>query len=476
MPTYEITDPQTNKVLEVTGDSPPTEAELEELFASQRGTSATSNQESGLKTGLKDVANAIGNAAPVVGGILGGLGGTVVGAPTGPGAIVTGAAGTAAGTGTGIAFREGIQNLTGRQDQSLPEQTKDAFIEPAKAGAIDLATAGIIKLGSKALSTVVSKIVPMNATKDVFKAAFTIPSKIAERLELDRMASEMPLHGVRGTLDDMYKFAERVTGSSGQMSQLTRNLLGKVKKPIVMNEAITAADNAVEEAILVPTEVAGNAVKDIVRMVSPTKARPQAATSATSALDAWDVVQSLEEKGYNLMQKSTDLTPRPELEQLGQVYLSAADAIKSQIDNAQLQEGALEALKTEANLAKLREISPRLAKQFSEATSMAELRSISKPFVDLMHSVRTTKNYMGSPIVSAIRKFGSGPWSMIQNFALSAPVLSTTANVMAGQSPSIVSQGVPALTRAAGQVGRELFKGDGMGELDENGMPVMPVR
>ena len=33
MPTYTVTDPNTNKTLTLEGDSPPTEEELEEIFA-----------------------------------------------------------------------------------------------------------------------------------------------------------------------------------------------------------------------------------------------------------------------------------------------------------------------------------------------------------------------------------------------------------------------------------------------------------
>ncbi len=35
MPTFRVTNPDTGQVLNLTGDSPPTEAELEEIFASQ---------------------------------------------------------------------------------------------------------------------------------------------------------------------------------------------------------------------------------------------------------------------------------------------------------------------------------------------------------------------------------------------------------------------------------------------------------
>jgi hypothetical protein len=37
MPTYQVTDPTTGKVLRLTGDSPPTERELEDIFRCPNG-------------------------------------------------------------------------------------------------------------------------------------------------------------------------------------------------------------------------------------------------------------------------------------------------------------------------------------------------------------------------------------------------------------------------------------------------------
>jgi hypothetical protein len=56
MPTYKITDPQTGKTLRVTGDSPPTEKELGEIFSSQGG-----NQQPGLLRKAGSAAEAVGN-------------------------------------------------------------------------------------------------------------------------------------------------------------------------------------------------------------------------------------------------------------------------------------------------------------------------------------------------------------------------------------------------------------------------------
>lgn len=66
MPTYTVTDPSTGKVIKITGDSPPTEQELEEIFASYSkkpvdfdlGTMVENIPESGLNL-AKDMASAV---------------------------------------------------------------------------------------------------------------------------------------------------------------------------------------------------------------------------------------------------------------------------------------------------------------------------------------------------------------------------------------------------------------------------------
>lgn len=132
MPTYQITDPDTGIKLRITGDSPPSEQELEEIFAAQRQQAATPEAEPGVEaipTGIAGVTEQkFSQAEPVPEPTLGeqavGLGETALTLGTG---ATTGALGFVAGAGRGIAE----EILTGKFGEGIAERMA---LEGASAG------------------------------------------------------------------------------------------------------------------------------------------------------------------------------------------------------------------------------------------------------------------------------------------------------------------------------------------------------
>lgn len=103
MPTYQVTDPDTGRSMALTGDSPPTEQELEEIFASQRAPQAApAIEQKQLPEGtaldvVLEPAQAIasGLAGTIAGGVAGAVAAPFVGAEEAEG-FITGAQETAA--------------------------------------------------------------------------------------------------------------------------------------------------------------------------------------------------------------------------------------------------------------------------------------------------------------------------------------------------------------------------------------------
>jgi hypothetical protein len=62
MPTYKVTDPQTGRTVKLTGDSPPTESELNDIFASIANTPSTA-QRGGIGDTINRVAETVGGTA-----------------------------------------------------------------------------------------------------------------------------------------------------------------------------------------------------------------------------------------------------------------------------------------------------------------------------------------------------------------------------------------------------------------------------
>lgn len=154
MPTYKVTDPNTGKTVRLTGDSPPTEAELNDIFSKVKAPAPSTMQ----NRKQKGLIGTFADTLPVAGGVLGGIGGgllggvagsIVPGAGTAAGAIGGGAGGAAIGTGAGVAMQNMIQDLTGTQDEAPVEQVGSAVRQAVTAGVLDAATAGTFRLVGK---------------------------------------------------------------------------------------------------------------------------------------------------------------------------------------------------------------------------------------------------------------------------------------------------------------------------------------
>ena len=99
-----------------------------------------------------DILNRMADFAPGVMAGTAGVLGSMVGTP------VLGAVAAGAGYGAGLAIEEGIENLTGRQDETQAELAKESVYEPLKAGALDYIFGKAFKLAGKLVPDKFKKI------------------------------------------------------------------------------------------------------------------------------------------------------------------------------------------------------------------------------------------------------------------------------------------------------------------------------
>jgi hypothetical protein len=141
MPTYRVTDPQSGKTIKLTGDSPPTEAELSEIFATVGGQPAKfTGQNLKDAQGNAVVRDTLASTLPGVGGFVGGLAGTPFGAP-----------GRIAGAAIGGMAGKGYQELVSHAPELWPA-IKDVYGNLMAGGPAAAATVeGWNKGGSDAM-------------------------------------------------------------------------------------------------------------------------------------------------------------------------------------------------------------------------------------------------------------------------------------------------------------------------------------
>lgn len=329
-------------------------------------------------TGAKRTAGAMAYAVPGAG-----VGGTV-----GKAALT----GAAAGGLTGFSQSEKGKEIAGTAGGAVVGGLAGGALAVAGKGvgalwkavskrAADLTGKATIKIGAMTPDK-------QSMARNLYNSSFEVPRKIAARMDMDGMADDMIRYDLSGNLDDLATTSSKVTGNTGAVTRAMRDALGVTKEPIDITDAITAAKVAQADALNVDDKVVKKTLQKVTNIVS--KRQEGAVPGKTSAIDVWDAVVALEKEGYGLHSKSTDLTPRIDLEQQGDMFLRAADALKNQIDDAQVAGGALESIKHKY-VAEIAKISPELADDFMNVRTVSELRSLAKPFVDLSNAVKLTK-------------------------------------------------------------------------------------
>lgn len=248
----------------------------------------------------------------------------------------------------------------------------------------------------------ISKVAQKNAD-ELFASTLLVPARISRRLKTLDTVRTLNEYGISGNLDDLQEISSRVTGESGVLSKATRDVIGRIDKPISVDSAIDAAQFELGQSALLDDRMEKKILNVITRTIKPGEG-----IGESSSLDAFDAVKKLEEIGYSYLNKSTDLSPNPQVEEIGKVYLSAAEALKENIDEAQAAKNIIDAVKTEDNIEALRQVSPLLAERFKSAKTLADLRKLQSPFVRIAQLARISQENSTSPLVQALTKPRAG--------------------------------------------------------------------
>ncbi len=149
MPQYTVTDPTSNKTITLTGDSPPTEQELNDIFAHVNAQSNSPGFFAGVKQGFQGqdvpaqstsqgIGQWVGREGPALAGSLGAA------ALTDGASIPISAAAQALGAGGGEAARLISQEIKGNGPQTSREAASDIAIPAASYAGSDLALKGVV--------------------------------------------------------------------------------------------------------------------------------------------------------------------------------------------------------------------------------------------------------------------------------------------------------------------------------------------
>lgn len=307
--------------------------------------------------------------------------------------------------------------------------------------------------------------------QQAYASQFTIPTKIAKRLRPQETTKQMIDYNVSGSLDDIARTADVVTGSNGVITKMTRSAIGKAKDKVQADDALTAAAQTVQSSNYMNERQAANVMRDLARQMGKYKGQAlkpgqtiSGKPSALNALDAYDLAKAMEKKGWQEMSRSTYLTKRLDAEDIGSVYLAFADDLMRQVDDA-VGDAGVEAVKTPQFINVLNEISPKLGKKALQAKTVSELRSVAAPFVRISQMVDYTQQAAFSAAMNLARQAGAGAggisrytrdfslvnpfsWLPVEQIAAS-PQVNTRGGILLDRLARGVQQGAPAVTEKA---------------------------
>lgn len=194
MPRYKVTDPETGKSMTLTGDSPPTEQELSDVFAQVHGTPAPSgNAFASVAPGPMSAAGGAPQPSlfersepfvrPIIEGGAAALGGVVAGAAATPETLGM-ATLPAAAAGGALAYAGGKRLADIIYKKDIPTSIPDAALRTgrdiATGAAYEAAGAGVPAAAGLGYSTVKSlggKVIPQNVPNWLYKSALKPSTK-----------------------------------------------------------------------------------------------------------------------------------------------------------------------------------------------------------------------------------------------------------------------------------------------------------
>lgn len=243
----------------------------------------------------------------------------------------------------------------------------------------------------------------LNTAARIYSNSFTIPSKIAKRINPVETTKELIKYNATGNLEQLKALSGEITGSGGLFSKMTRDALAGIEGEIAFDKVLDSTTMFTRQKLLIPKDMKVDLAQDINSMINV-----GGEINKMGAFDAFETVKALEKKGYWYKSKSTDLTPNPLSEQIGDVYLNAADELESAISQSIKNQDILTKVKNAENtqlvldITKKYNLSPLLLEKFREAKTFEDLRGIQKPFVRLDQMIDVTESYASSPLPQSL--------------------------------------------------------------------------
>lgn len=314
-------------------------------------------------------------------------------------------------------------------------------------------TAG--KIAGQATAKAGGKAIGMGVTEKLaaktIASNFTIPPKLAPKLQIEDALGSMILDGIKipNSIGGYQRIAQKITGDTGVITTAQRNatkLLGKTKTTINFEQPLTDARGFVGQKGALSADEKLDTLATL-RNYFNNKGYPM--PGHISADDALDIANQLDKEGYNLLHKGiNELSPNAMLEAKGETFIGVAEDLRSQINQAIDNQGLFSKVRDQAAQS-LEEISPQLANKVRQTTNMSELRSVAGPYVRINKAAQSTINRQQTPFVGGSLNLGTRAGGAAAGFGLGGVPGAVAGAALAPAAQGALQAAQPAITGLA---------------------------
>lgn len=452
------------------------------------------------------------------GGIAGSLGGAALGASIGSivpgigtviGGLLGGVLGGAGGSGAG----QYVENQVTKEKDPWKDVGTEAlmgglFSAPPLRTLKGLGAVGstLLKSGGETLASgavknafeqaflkpgvisTVAKNLGGNIASKTYSQAFTVPRKLADQLNPERVSKDLMGYGISGSLDKIGKISNNVMSTLGKVVD---NSVSGIGGQIKVGNVTEVANNALKGVAISKSD--REALMSTLTDIGSSGVLPGYATPSS----LMEVARNLEKKGFaRINAGNSALSPNPTTVEIGSAYVQAAKEIEDNIYKQVTSAGSLKGLQTPEIAKQLNSMAKGLGDKFLQAKDIGEIRSLMSPFVRANKLIGLTETQalsagtqglggMTGRIGGGALGFGLGGIPGAAAGFLAEPVVAGVAQAAKAPVATTVGKGIGALsnkitptigqatrgiipTAASQLVGRQMLGQDqGSASLDE---------
>lgn len=231
------------------------------------------------------------------------------------------------------------------------------------------------------------------AGRDLVSKQYNVPRNAAMRLHLRETVQQLDDYGLRN-IDKVRQVVPKVTGDTGVLTKITRDAVqSNATRPIRLDGLLNMADDIAADPSLPPgvdTKFV-NFLKKGVTNLPNTKSPNAALSQVGDPSKTFDFIQSLESQAAKLVSpKAYGVIPENNVA-LSNSYRLFADELKTRLFyESGADDVVVNLVANPKYLTELQKVSPKLAQQAQQATSVADIRHLAAPFVRAGQAIQIT--------------------------------------------------------------------------------------